>query len=317
MSTLIKKTILALAVLLICSLGSCFAQTQTPEHYQRIDKIVAVVNNEVIAQSDIERVLSTIEAEYKTTYSNPQELNQQLDQAKKNIISQMIEEKLILSAAKKIGIRVDEDKVNQRIELLSKRFPSEQEFEQALLSQELTLSDLRNRFFEQEIMRNAVDYFVRAEIKIDLPEIKDFYQEHRDEFCHPEAARVNSIFIKVEGTEDEYASLQQAKSILERLQRGEGFAALGSQELGLIQQGQLIEEIERVIFALAPGEFSGVIKVPEGYRIFQIVEKIPAVPLNFAQAQEKIRQILYRQKFETRFKQWMEKLKAEADISIK
>jgi len=246
----------------------------------------------------------------------------------KNIIEQMVEEKLILSEAKKFDIEIEQDKIEAHIEQIKESFPSEEDFEQALEAQDLTLKDLRDRFHNQEIMKKAVDYFVRFEIKIDPKEIRLFFESHQEEFLQPQKARVKNIFIRMDESGNEEETLETAKMVLERLRRGDDFEELAKSysqgasaedggDMGFIEKGQLIKEIDEAIFSLLPGEFTDVIKTPSGYRIFKVEEKRPQKQLSFSEVQDSIENILYGEKFTQAFKEWMDELRQNAYISIK
>lgn len=301
-----------LQIFFVLSLGLLFMQSLAAE---TIDRIVAVVNNEVIAQTDVDRVLATIETEYKILYPDPEEFSEKFLQAKENVVNQMLEEKLILCETKKYDIKIDESMIDARIEQIKQTFPSEEAFEWAIEQQGLTLKDLRDRFSAQETMKKAVDYFVRSKIKIDPIEIEKFYQSHKSELMRPQKAHVKSIFIQKDEGQSEYAALQKAKGILERLKNGETFEEL-ERNLGIVQQGQLIKEIDDAIFSLQIGEFSDVIKSPQGYRIFKVDKKEPAEPLDFSESQDIIREFLYREKFVELFREWVGELKQSAYIKI-
>ncbi|MBU4140935.1 MAG: hypothetical protein KKA80_03475, partial [Candidatus Omnitrophica bacterium] len=60
--------------------------TIDPERSRRVDEIVAIVNDEVITQTDLDRVLATIETEYRTIYPDSREFTQKLKLAKENIV---------------------------------------------------------------------------------------------------------------------------------------------------------------------------------------------------------------------------------------
>ena len=319
-SVRLAMTFMCNLVLVLLFIQPLFAQT--------IDKIVAIVNSEIITQSDVDRVLATIEAEYEVIYPDSRELAQKLKQAEANITSQMVEEKLVLSEAKKRGIKIDEDIVEARIEQIRQSFPSAQEFEQAFTKQGLTLKELRDRFGDQEIMKKAVDYFVRSKIKVDPIEISRYYQTHQKKLTHPEKAKIKTILFRVDESCSEYNALKLAKFVLERLNKDEKFEDLAkvysqganAEEggiIGFIEKGQLIKEIDQAIFALEPGEYSHVIKTDQGFRIFKLEERKPAWPLSFTEAQDLIENMLYKEKFAQRFKEWIDELKKEAYISIK
>ena len=329
----IRIRILSIAVLFLLLISLAQAQSphekeEVPDSVQTIDKIVAVVNGEVITQMDLLRALAAIEAELRTTYADPEELAEKLTSIKKNIIKQMIEEKLILSEAKKFDLQADHEKIDARLEQLRATFPSAKEFDQALESQDLTLKDLQDRFRDQEIMKKTVDYFVRSQIKVDPKELEEHYELHKSELMRPEEVLLKSILIAADNEQEEYAALQKAKTVLERLRRGDNFADLvseysqgvtvqGGGNSGWFKKGQLMEEIDEAIFNLEPGEFTEVIRTPQGYRIFLLEEKRPKQLTPFSEAQDIINNILYNQKFAEVFSGWIEKLKQDADILIK
>lgn len=317
MITQIKLQITQIIVLFVSALILLFTPALLA---QTIDRIIAVVNNEIITQSDVNRVVAAIEVD-------PGKLKEKLNEIKENIINQMIEEKLILCEAKRVGIKIDEFIIDEHIEEVKEKFPSEEEFEKALAAQELTLKNLRDRFCDQEIMKKAVEYFVKFEIKVDPIEIRQFYQSHKSQLLRPEKAHLKSILIKVDSEQDKYKALQKAKVALGRLKKGGSFEKISkiySQaanaedggNLGFVERGQLIKEIDETVFVLEPGEFSDVIKTNQGYRIFKLEEKKPEQPLSFSEAQDEIRQILYNRKFTQAFKKWIDKLKQDAYIVI-
>jgi parvulin-like peptidyl-prolyl isomerase len=284
----------------------------TPLSAQTVDKILAVVNGEIITQSDVQRLLATIEAELKAADHLPEDLERKLEQVRGNIINQMVEEKLVLSAARRYGIKIEEQLVDARIEQIRRNFPDEEAFEQALEIQGLSLHDLRTRFHDQELMKKAVDYFVRAKIKIHPQKLQQYYQEHQAQLIQPQRARLESLLFKAEDGTSESLALEQAEQALSEIKKGADLK--DAQELGFIEQGQLIQEIDEAVFSLNPGEFTDVIKTESGYRIFRVIERMPAQPLTFSQAQKFIGQILEQQQFTQIFKEWLQELKEEADI---
>ncbi|MBN3038929.1 MAG: peptidylprolyl isomerase [Candidatus Omnitrophica bacterium] len=293
-----------------------------------VDRIVAIVNNEVICQSDVNRILAAFEAEIKSLYTDPDQLSSELRRVKENIVNQMVEEKLILSEAKKYEIYADEEKIEARIEQIKSSFPSEEDFELALELQGLTLEDLMNRFRDQDLMKKVVDIFVRATINIGPMEIKKFFEENSDEFLEPERAHVKSISIAIDEDADEEAALEKAKMVLEKLNSGEEFEDLARRysqglnaeeggDIGLIKKGQLKKEIDEEIFSLSPGGVTEIIKVGSSYRIFKVEQKLAARKLSLAEAQDIIEDTLYKEEFSKKFKEFIDKLKADAYIMIK
>ncbi|MFH1245621.1 MAG: hypothetical protein V1662_03975, partial [Candidatus Omnitrophota bacterium] len=77
------------------------------------------------------------------------------------------------------------------------------------------------------------------------------------------------------------------------------------------------QDIEKIIFELKVGEFSGIVETPAGLRIFMAEAKRPQRQLGFPEAQAAIKEKLYREKFAQAFDEWIKKLKKNADISVR
>ncbi|MFH1045477.1 MAG: peptidylprolyl isomerase [Candidatus Omnitrophota bacterium] len=315
----------------VCLVGvflSFLSAADAQNDFTSIDSIVAVVNNEVIAQSDVDRVMSTIEAEYASIYTDPKELAEQLAGIEKNIVNQMIEEKLIISEAKKLEINVEEEVIDSRINQIKADFPNDETFELALEMQGLTLEDLRSRFYDQEIMRKAVDAFVHSQIKTDPSTLQQFYEEHQDEFIQPEKAKVKAIFVKIDEAQDETKAQEIAQMILERLKQGEVFADLSrtySQganaeeggDLGYVEKGKLMKELDEAIFNTNVGGYTGILRTSTGLRIFLVEERTAGKKLTFSEAHDLVKDTVQKREFSTKFREFISRLKENADIVIK
>ena len=89
---------------------------------ETINKFVAVVNDEVITQQDVDQLLAVLYAQFSQQYRGD-ELLKKMEEVRKDILNQIIEDKLILSRAKELGIKVTESEINERLEYIKKGFP--------------------------------------------------------------------------------------------------------------------------------------------------------------------------------------------------
>ena len=87
--------------------------------------------------------------------------------------------------------------------------------------------------------------------------------------------------------------------------------------MGLVERGQMLAEIDEVIFELEVGEVSGLIKTELGYHIFKVEEKLEPDTQELAEVREEIDEVIFKEKFDQRFGEWMGELKEDAYISIK
>ncbi len=293
------------------------------------DKVVAVINSDVITQSDLDRDLALIYAQYGTIYQGS-ELALMLEEARHERLAQMIEDRLILQEAKRRQIEVTDEELGEKVARIKSKFAQDSEFMDALNEGGLTLTDLKAKYREQIMVAKLINQEVRARINISPQEVSDYYRSHLAEFSQPERVRVRNILIRVEGDNEEDWARAHSKveELLDRLKRGSRFEDLAREssqgpnadtggDMGLIERGQMLAEIDEVIFELEVGEVSGLIKTELGYHIFKVEEKLEPDTQELAEVREEIEQVIFKEKFDQRFREWMDGLKADAYISIK
>lgn len=292
-----------------------------------IDKIVVVVNNEVITQREIDRMLFPVYEQYKTLYYGD-ELVKRLEEARQNIIDQLIEDRLLASEAKKVNIEVNDKDVAARIDEMRRRVGSKEQFERALGEQNLTESDLKKRYREQIMIRRLVDQKVGSTITMTPVEANDYYNAHKEEFIQPEQIKLLNILIKPNEYRPPDKAGDTAKTVLKRLQEGGDFAALareysegpGASEgglMGYVKKGDLMPEIEKVVFNMKPGEVSSILQTGLGYHIFKVEERLEPKTLGLSEVRRDVEESIYREKARKKLKSWIEGLKKNAYIAFK
>lgn len=292
-----------------------------------VDKIAIIVNDEIICDSEIERLLIPVYANYKASYSGD-ELLKKLEEARQRIVEQLIEDKLVMSEAKKQNIEASEMEIEERIEDARKHFGSIESFEAALAEQRLTVKDLRARYREQIMTRRMIDQKVGSGIIITPIEVSNYYNSHISEFARVEALKLRNILIRPKEGEDASPALELAKEILNKLREGADFAQTartysqgpGAEEGGMMEyvdKADLMPEINKAVSGLKAGELSDIVQTALGYHIFKVEEKKEAGTLSFSEARRAVEEIIYRQKVKEKIRGWVESLKKNAYIAFK
>ncbi len=294
-----------------------------------VDGIVAVVNNEVITQTELNDILLPVYTQYKSTYSD-EELLKKIDEAKKNILYQLIEDRLILQEARKIGMPATDEEVNERLQQIKSQFANSEEFKSILASQGLTVADLKEKYKEQIMIKKMINREVRSRVNVTPIEVALFYEKNKNDFNVSAQAKVMTIMIRKneESPETNSDSLKKIKMIEFKIAEGEDFSKLAREysqdpsaveggDMGYINKGQMMKKINEVIFSLEPGEISETIETPVGYHIFKIIEVKEAGIESFDEARPQIENYLFQEKAKERFDEWMNGLKENAYISVK
>ena len=321
-----KKVLTITALSLFFSLSHVLAETQL------LDQVVAVVNEEAITQSELDMLLRPIYEHYKGEYQG-QHLFRKLTEARQKLLNQLIEDRLVYQEAKKEKIEVDEIDIDHQVDQFKKQFPTQKEWEEALHKQGMTLGFVRDRFRRQTMVRNLHDREIRSKVVVSPLEIEHYYREHPEEFSKQDRLKVRSITLKknddvrAQGLKDEEA-WKNIQDFRKKIVEGADFGELAKQfsqdshasKNGLgdwVEKGDMIPEIDDVIFKLKVGQVSEVIETSMGYHLFLLIERKEGHKRTFEEARDEIHNKLFQQKMEERFNQWMEELKQTAYISIR
>lgn len=318
---MIKNIILTICIL--CAI----AVSAVSSFGEVVDKIVVVVNDEVITQGEIDRMLEPVYQQYRAVYSGD-ELIEKLEEASRKVVDQLIEDRLMLSEAKKQNIEVDDKDIEARIDDIKKRVGSQEQFERALAEQDLTVKGLRTRYKEQMMTRKLIDQKVGSRVKVTPVEINDYYSKHIDEFVQPEELKVSNILIRPKSEQDSQKALDSAKEILRRLREGGDFAGLAKEYsegpyasdgggMGYVKKGDLLPEIETVIFSMKEGEVSEVVQTSLGYHIFKVEEKRARKVRELSEVRREVEEAVFRDKIKSKLKGWIEGLRKNAYIAFK
>lgn len=281
------------------------------------DRIVAVVNSDLIMLSDVKRELAP-EQDRLRKYHQGDELAQRLKMAEYMALTKMIERRLQLQEAKSKSVDVSDQEVKQTIQQMK------QQGEKVDEADPLTFQNVR----DQLILLRVVDREIRHNVMVGETELKRYYQEHRDRFALPEEYTLSQILIQPRSADGAAEALEKARIALADLKRGEkfedvalhysdGLNASRGGRLGLVRQGELTPAIERAISPLVPGGISDIVETAEGFHIVRVDEKTPKQFRPFDEVKFEIQALVFQQKSEDVFQSWLVNLKNKAYIEIK
>lgn len=285
------------------------------------DKIVAIVNSDIITQKDLNDFINFMHLQLRENYKG-EELETKIQSMKLDLLDRLIEDRLILQEAKKkievkpnvwIGMEPDENKVKARMDEIKKRYPTEVEFQRALSQQGLTQADIELKIKEQLLMYNIIEYKIRSKIVIKPSEVTEFYQENIQQFKTTQQREVTSISIKDENL---------ANDIYNRLIKGDDLNKiineqhLTTDKIMASQNEELRKDIEDAIFKLNINQISQPLKINAAFYIFRLDEIIPSHQQNLAEAQERIYTYLFEQKLQEGLSRWLDEIKKDSYIEI-
>jgi peptidyl-prolyl cis-trans isomerase SurA len=280
-----------------------------------VDRVVAVVNNEVITMSDLQR----------ETLKRPAGSDQRVT------LEDMIDRKLQMVSAKQNGMEVTDRELTEAIaDIMKRNNMDSKQFEEALAREGLTLEQYRSEFREQMTMSRLFNKFIRTGLSVDEKEVREHYDRNLGQFSLPEEIRVRLLVVTVpeNAPADRIAEARQkAEALMARIGKGEDFIRLIREnsdsptaaqdgDLGFMQRGHAIPEIEEAAKDLKPGQYAGPVKAADGFYIIRIEEtRTPVKP--YEKVKEEIQKTLYEQKMENTYRAFLQNLRSEAHIENK
>ena len=296
-----------------------------------VDRVAAIVNGDVITLSELTQRAG---AEYRIASDMPPgpARDQARAKALRSAYEALLAERLVEAEVKVLGIEVTEAQIDGAVEDVKKRNNlSDDVLKKALAAEGLTMPAYRARLrkdFENHLLIAAK---VQNRVKVTDDDVKGYYQSHLSEFSGEEQVKLRLILLQVPAgapPDDDARVKATGETLLARLAAGEDFADLARQvsqgpgassggDLGWVKKGTMPIDLERVAFALATGQNSGLVRARTGWIILKADDRRSSKAPPLQDVKEKIREKLANEQAETYRKQYIDELKREAIIELK
>jgi peptidyl-prolyl cis-trans isomerase SurA len=291
-------------------------------HAETANRIVAVVNDEVITEADIRSNLSSLleEPEALPAGIEPSQLQH-------DVLRRLIDQRLILQEARRLGVAVNAVDVATRLEAMRAQFPSLEEFRSALAGSGLSEESLREKMRESLMVQRLIDERIRSTIVVSPQEVARELGAHPELTKPGDRVRALHLLIRVGGERQEPEAEALIERLSQQLRQGADFAALAKRHsedphaddggaMGWVAQGELLPELDDALFRLQPGAISEPIRTALGFHLLKIEERQPAANLTLLEANQAVYHRLYQQKFGEAFARWLSELRRKAYIEI-
>jgi peptidyl-prolyl cis-trans isomerase C len=290
------------------------------------DEKVAVVNGVVIARIQFDKELK-VHLE-RVSRQGRQTTDDQMEELKKDVLEGLIEREVLYQESQKAGIKIADQKVDDQVAAIKKRFPNEEEFKKALAGMGLTEEEVREQIQHGLAIRELIDQKVANKVVITDEETKAYYDANPQLFNQPEEVKASHILIKVEPTADDAtkaAARKKVEDLQQKLKDGGDFAELAKEnsegpsnvrggDLGYFKRGQMVKPFEDAAYSMKIDEVSGLVETRFGYHLIKVYDKKPEQTLAYADVKDKIAQRLKQEKVEKDATRYVEDLKKGAKI---
>lgn len=288
-------------------------------HCEVVDRIIAIVNDDIITLKDVERYVH-VEKQGKYTSVNEYLRNLEL----KEKIDIFINDMLIKQQAKKLKIDISDREVEGIVENVKKQnLITETELREQLKKENITYKDFRDGIKMNILRSRVLARVISPEVKITDDDLKEYYDKHLNEFKEEEY-RLKQIFVS--GQRQDGA--QRAMAAYKLLSEGKPFEDVAAEwsddpsaktgaDIGYVKKEDLMPQLKQSLSQVTPGSYTQVIQTPYGFNILKLVDVKKSGTLPFDAAKDAIRGKVVFDESEKRYKEYINKLRKSSYIEVK
>lgn len=258
------------------------AATETPPP-ETIDRIAAIVNDDVITASELEQRLTTLTKQLRQqrTPLPPRAV------LRKQLLERMVLNRIQLQIAETTGIRVDDETLNKTIgNIAAQNKLTLSQFRDVLEKDGFGFAQFREEMRQEIIIRRLLQRQVESRISVTEQEIDNFLVNQKTQGKAHDEYHLGHILIalpEAASPAEIREARERAQGILEELRRGRDFSetavavsdgqqALKGGDLGWRKSGELPTLFVNVVQNMKVGEVSDLIRSPSGFHIIKLLE---------------------------------------------
>jgi peptidyl-prolyl cis-trans isomerase SurA len=309
-----------------------FAATATASAAAEVlDRIVAVVNEDIILLSELEERMGPFVQRVRQQGFDLDKERQMLFSVRNEMLNRLVDEKLTDQEIQRNDIQVDETEIDSTIERIktANRFTDE-DLRVFLEQDQMTMEQYREKIREQVLRTRLVNYQVKSKIVITEEEIRAYYDAHPEIYGGTRRYHLRNILVRVPdfaGDAEKQVLIEQMQQLRSRIDAGESFADLARSysqspaaedggDIGEFAKETLSPKIQAALDELAPGQATGVLDTDQGLQIFfvEAINRTEGKPLD--SVREEIHQKLFADVVDKKFLSWLEDLRSQSHIKI-
>lgn len=282
----------------LVAIAICFAVTTTTAHADVVERVVATVNNEAIFLSDLRSRAVPFLPQVADAGTETERMAR-LKELYQELLTFLIDEKLLRQLAAETGIRVTEADIDNAIENLRlQNNLTEEQFQQALDAQGFSMSQYRRDLKRQLLRLKVMNERVRSRVNVTEEAVRARYEQKARETGNEVKIQLSHIMIPVgdDASAIEVAAIRQRADQIRDEVTPNNFDAkaeeLGGGDLGWISPTDLPADLGQAVGTLLGGEISQPVRGNTGFHIFYAKDR--QVGSDFPSYDE-MKQELYRE----------------------
>lgn len=292
-----------------------------------LDRVVAVVNQDVITWSELYRSMETDAT--PAVKALPEEERKKIFKENEAVfLESLVSAKLQLQEAAISRLRVSEDEIKETVEGIKKKYEmTDAQFQDSLKAEGYTIGEYKKRLADQILQSKIVNQQVTSKVVVTDAEVDKFMKENKDFTVSKETYHIRQIFFKKPKDETEKSRVEEkAQTIYAKAREGGNFAELARQnsedatrasggDLGFIEKGSLAKEFSAALASMKQGDISNPFWSDRGLHILKLEEMASAK--SSAQLKEDAKTALQSRLYNEKYKAWVKSLREKAFIDIR
>ena len=295
---------------------------------EMVEEIIGWVNGEIITLLDYEEELEYRMSDLYRRLAG-EELDRAVEQARKTLLMDLIDEKILSQQARALGYDIDKlgDWLLEQF-MRSNNINSAEELTKLMEQQGLTLEETKKQLLAKGLPGQVIQSEVHNRVSVGERELEAFYQEHLDVFRIDGEVTLREIVLLADKEDIKSELRPRAEEIWQRATSGEDFGELaleysdaGTSEnggkFGPLKRSELAETLAEPAFMLPEGSVSDLMETPYGFHIIKVDSRIDDHLQTLQEVRDDLRRELRNRKFQQEFDVFIERVRAESEWCVK
>lgn len=311
------------------------ARAQTTGKTEVVEQVLVKVNGDILTKTELEgRQVAALRQ--RGQQLSDEELKKAIAEVTPQVLVDTIDEMLLIQKGRELGYKLSDEQFKKYIERIKEdnKFESDEQFQAALKTENLTMADLRARVEISMITQTVIGQEVTSRISVSEEEARRYYSAHAKEFTTPATLTLREVLVRVAGDAkglnvglDEEVK-QKAEAARARVLAGESLEKIAAEVsdapskangglIGPINKDELAPALGDMVDKLKVGGVSEVIRIQGGYYFFKLDSITPTTVLSFEEARGQISDRVANDKRNVELQKYLQKLRTQAIIEWK
>lgn len=298
-----------------------------------VDKVVAVVNGEVITQTELDKAGKEIFTKIRQSFP-AYVLDEKMAEARQEILDNLIDDILVRQRADELRLDTTDEDVDHAITRISKDNKiTVEELYMELERTGIDKEEYRRKLAKQILQSKLINYEVQSKVVISENRAREYYENVYTKQETPQGYHLLQIGIPWETSEQapldaKERAKQKAEEIRKLAVAGREFRELAQSfsglpsakdggDIGFFRENEMAGPMRAIITTLEPGQISEVIDVGDSYQFYRLVARnLDGKPkfAPFEDVKAEIIDLLRQEELDERYKKWLKEIKEQAII---